>query len=347
MKSLKMDSTEKQLTDMMKELQSRGKAKVILESGIYALILVFLFVGNFITLLIMVLNRRMRKIPNMLVASLAISDFCLGAFTACPLCFTVLATSQWRFSDATCQYQGYMAITLAVVSIHTLTLMAVNRYFRVVKPAKYRRYFTKKKTMIMIIVTWSYSMCSPLPYMFSGRKMVFHPSKFFCYLQVDSGAFTAFIMIVYVGLPACVIFYSYTRIFKTVRSHNNIFQNTGTETSTVNVEEIKVARTIFVIVVFFCLCWTPVSVIDIVDTIRGSWIFPREVYVAWNFLATISSALNPMIYGLLNKNFRNEYLKVLRCRCCHPQAIAAPLEVAGGGYTVPMDEKHLQLNRLN
>ena len=341
--SLKMDSTEKQLTDMMKELQSRSEAKVILESGTYALLLVFLFLGNFITLLIMVLNRRLRKIPNMFVASLAISDFSLGAFTACPLCLTVLATSKWPFSDTTCQYQGYMAMTLAAASVHTLTLMAVNRYFRVVKPAKYRRYFTKKKTMIMIIVTWFYSMCSPLPYMFSGRKMVFHPSKFFCYVQVDSGAFMVFIMTVYVGLPACVIFYSYTRIFKTVRSHNNKFQNTGTETSTANVEEIKVVRTIFVIVVFFFLCWTPILVIDIVDTTCGSWIFPREVYVAYNFLATISSALNPVIYGLLNKNFRKEYLKVLRCRCCHSQAIAAPLEVAGGGYTVPMDEKHLQL----
>ena len=277
----------------------------------------------------MVLNRRMRKIPNMFVASLAISDFCLGAFTACPLCLTVLATSQWPFSDATCQYQVYMAITLGVNSIYTLTLMAVNRYFGVVKPAKYRRYFTKKKTMIMIIVTGFYSMCSPLPYMFSGRKMVFHPSKFFCYLQVDSDAFMVFMMIVYVGLPACVIFYSYTRIFLTVRSDNNNLQNTGTETRTVNVAEIKVARTISVIVVFFSLCWTPILVIDIVDTIRGCWNFPRDVYVAWNFLASISSALNPMIYGVLNKNFQKEYLKVLQCRYCHSHAIAAPLEVAG------------------
>ena len=72
-----MNSTEKQLGDMLKESQSRSKAKVILESAIFAVILLFLFVGNFITLSIMVLNRRMRTIPNMFVASLAISDFSL------------------------------------------------------------------------------------------------------------------------------------------------------------------------------------------------------------------------------------------------------------------------------
>ena len=342
-----MDHTEKQLTDMMNELQSRSKAKIILESGAYALILFLSFVGNFITLLVMVLNRRMRTIPNMFVASLAISDFCLGAFTACPLGLSVLVTSQWPFSDTTCQYQGYIVVTLAAASIHTLALMALNRYFRIVKPAKYRRYFTKKKTIKMILVSWLYGICCPLPYMLSGFKMVFHPSKTFCYLQIDSDAFTTFSVTVYGGIPSCVIIYCYLRIFKTVRSHNNHFQNTATGSTTVNVEEIKVARAIFVIVVFFNLCWTPIFVIDLVDTFHGRWIFPREAYLSYTFLGTISSALNPMIYGLLNKNFQKEYLKILRCRCCHSQTIVAPLEVEGGGFAVPKDRNHLQLNRLN
>ena len=98
-----MDSTEKQLADMLKELKARSKAKVIMEAGSLALILLFLFVGNF--LLVLVLTRPMRTVPNMFVASLAISDFCLGAFTACPVALTALATSQWPFNDATCQYQ--------------------------------------------------------------------------------------------------------------------------------------------------------------------------------------------------------------------------------------------------
>ena len=51
--------------------------------------------------------------------------------------------------------------------------------------------------------------------------------------------------------------------------------------------------------------------IDIADTIYGRWTFPQETYVAYSFLATISSALNPIIYGLMNNNFRSEYLKIL------------------------------------
>lgn len=312
-----MGSVDDQLKDMLKELKSRSMVQVVLESGIYALILLLLFVGNTATLAIVALNHRMRTIPNMFVVSLAITDFLLGALSTCPIGLTTLATSQWPFKDTACQYQGYIVVTMAVASMQTLALMAVNRYFRIVTPAKYQRYFTKKKTTVMILMSWFCSSWAPLPYLLSGHKMVFHPSKFFCYLQIDSGPFTAFMVTIYIGLPTGVIVYCYVRIYQTVRTHNNDLQTTGTGSNTINVEEIKVARTLFVIVVFFNLCWTPVLLIDVVDTIYGKWIFPREVYVAYSFLATISSALNPVIYSVFNKNFQKEYLKILRCSCCH------------------------------
>ena len=109
-----MDLTKKQLEDMLKELQSKNKATVILELAVLALILLLIFLGNSLTLLVIMLNRRMpRTIPNMSVASLTISDLCLGAIPACPLGIPSLATSQWPFDD--------VAITLAVVSVHTFS----------------------------------------------------------------------------------------------------------------------------------------------------------------------------------------------------------------------------------
>ena len=331
-----MDSTEDQLAEMLREFKSRSKAKVIVESGLYALIVLFLFVGNFLTVLVMMLNRRMRTIANMFVASLAVSDLLLGVFLAAPLGIPTLVTSRWPFSDTTCQFQGYLAFSLAFASIHTLVLMAVNRYYRIVKPTKYRHYFTKKKTLIMILVTWFYSICAPLIYVLLGNKMVFHPSKFLCCIPIKNSAFLAYGIPLYIGIPTCVIIYCYFRIFTTVRHHNSNFHHPGNPISTVNVEEVKVARTILVIVVFFNLCWIPILTIDFLDTIFQRWIFPPEAYIAYTFLATISSALNPFIYGVLNKSFRKNYLKVLRCRCCRSQAVVEPLDVRVRASVVAM-----------
>ena len=270
-------TAENQLAEMLKELQSRNKAKAILLLGGYILILLFLFVGNCLTLLVMLLNRRMRTIPNMFVASLAVSDVLLGLCSLVPFGIPVLVTSYWLFNDTAYQFQGYITIALVAASIHTLALMVVNRYYRIVKPTKYRRYFTKKKTLIMILVSWFSSFCTPLPHVLSGRKMVFHPAKFICSFGIESRSSTHFGYPLYIGVPTCVIIYCYLRIFSTVRNHNRNVHLPNNPMSSVNVEEIKVVRTIFLVVVFFNLCWIPVLTVNVLDHAFKKWIFPTEV----------------------------------------------------------------------
>ena len=122
-----MDCTEKQLAERLREFKSRSKGKAILVSSLYVAILLFLFVGNILTLLVMLLKRRMRTIPNMFVASLAVSDLPKGISSAAPLGIPTLVTSHWPFNDKTCQFQGFIIITLVGFAlIHTMVLMAVN-----------------------------------------------------------------------------------------------------------------------------------------------------------------------------------------------------------------------------
>ena len=336
----KMNYTaQNQLSAMLREFQSRSQAKAVLVLGLYVLILLLLFLGNSLTLLAMFINRRMKTTPNMFVASLAVSDLSIGLFCSVPFCIPVLVTSQWPFNDAACQFQGYLLITLVCASIHTLVLMAVNRFYRIVKPAKYRRYFTKKKTLIMILVSWFSSLCAPLPLVLSGSKMVFHPFKFICYFAIRKIIYIGNLL--YIGIPNCIIIYCYFRIFTTVRTHNRNFHLPGNPISSVNVEEVKVARTIFVIVVFFNLCWIPVLAVEVVDNIFQKWIFPSEVYISYTLLATLSSAVNPVIYGLMNKSFRTNYWRVLRCKCCRSQVVVAPLALPGRTAAVGMEMRPL------
>ena len=330
----KMNYTvENQLAEMLKEFQSRSKAKAIPLLGGYLLILLFLFVGNCLTLLVMLLNRRMRTIPNMFVASLALSDLLLGLCSSVPFGVPALVTSHWLFNDTACQFQGYVSIILVLASIHTLVLMAVNRYYKIVKPAKYQRYFTKKKTLIMILVSWFSSFCAPLPFVLSGGKMVFHPAKFFCYYSI-ANTNMYYGSPLYIGVPTCVIIYCYLRIFTTVRNHNRNVHLPGNPISSVNVEEVKVARTIFVVVVFFNLCWIPVLTVNVLDNVFQRWIFPTDVYIFYTLLGTFSSAVNPLIYGVMNKSFRTNYLKVLRCAYCRSQAAVRPLVLGGQASTM-------------
>ena len=151
----------------------------------------------------------------MVVTSLAVTALCLGGFVSAPLRPVGLATSRWPFDNSICQFHGYFGIMLAAASIHTLVLMADNRYFIVVKPSKYRRYLSFKWVQnafssIQVLLLW---------------------------FIIDSGALAAFLVAVYVEILSCIIFYCYFRIFKTIRSHNNNLSHPGNGTSTVNLKK--------------------------------------------------------------------------------------------------------------
>ena len=319
-----MDSTEKQLADMLNELKSRSIVAVILES-------------SFFNISFVVLDGWQLNNPPRYVAKPSDKDnskyvrgitrryrlmfgrFRVGSFGTC--CISDISVAVQRFNVPNPRVHSHSLS--CCISSH----IGRYRYFRIVKPSKYRRYFTKKKTMIMILLSWFYSMCCPLPYFLGGHKMIFHASKFFCYPPIDNSAFVAFWLLLYQGIPSTIILYCYLRVFQTVRSHSINFQRPGNPVITANVEEIKVARTLFVTVMIFSLCWIPIIFIDIVDTIQGRWSFPREAYLTYTYLALISSAINPLIYGVLNKNSRKEYHKLFyrRCRRSYRQAVVQPL----------------------
>lgn len=306
-----MNNTWESLSRLDYELKSRTTALKVFESIIYSLLFFSTVVGNLLTIYVVWKAKSLRTIPNVFVVSLALSDLGMGILSM-HLLLTVLITSEWTFGDSVCQYQGFVAVFMAATSTQTLAWMAVNRFYSVVKPQKCRTYFTRRNTMIITATIWGLSFFAPTPYLASGERFLFNPGKFFCYVVVDCAWFTAFIVTFFVAIPSSIIFYCYLRVFQTVQQHNKKVLHS--RENTLSVQEIKIARTLFVIVVVFMTCWTPVLIMDFIDTIRGDYSLPREAYASYTFLATFSSSINPIIYGIMNPKFKKEYLRVLLCK---------------------------------
>ena len=91
---------------------------------------------------------------------------------------------------------------------------------------------------------------------------------------------------------------------------------TGTTRQTaISIEDIKVTKILFATVVGFILCWTPVLVIDIVDAFLGSeWELTRGTYYMYTIFGITSSAINPIIYGVMNRSYRRAYLRLFGFR---------------------------------
>ncbi|RMX59747.1 hypothetical protein pdam_00025740 [Pocillopora damicornis] len=76
----------------------------------------------------------------MFVIALAVSDI-LMCICCMPFTVVTLFHGQWIFGESFCLFQGFAALTFGIVAMDTMGIIAVNRFFCVVKPERSNRVF--------------------------------------------------------------------------------------------------------------------------------------------------------------------------------------------------------------
>ena len=297
------------LERLRRDLNSRDTFLLVLETSVVFLNNILAFVGNLLTLIVVLRSPRLRTIPNKFVISLAISDI-LMAIPGTIFTTAVLIKSDWPFDSASCQFQGYFGLTLAFASSGTLALMSLNRYYLIVKPNNYRRIFTARRTSIMIFIAWFIAFLVQLLYVAGGHRYVFHPGKIFCN-QDGSKPFSMILVSLFGAVPMIIISFCCLKVFRSVRAHNKRCSR-DVAWSRVNVEDIKVSRILLMMVLAYALCSLPVVVTETIDFFMHGSYLPRQAYLFSTIAATLSISVNPIIYGVMNRTFRQEYKRLLR-----------------------------------
>lgn len=308
-------------TEPENTLGSRNLAQKVVEICLLFIINVLSLGGNVLVCITIYRKQVLRTITNMFIVTLCVTDILLASI-AMPLTLGALIMDHWPFGELACQIQGFSIHLLVFQSLQIITLTASNRNLNVVRPRLYKRFFTKQKTLLIIVAVSLFTavMMGTLVISLSSRY-VFHPAKAICVMIFPtiehSLRFTIIFSIFFVIIPAVVILTCYARVLHTIRTHRREYETTRGEhdsRSILSREEVKLSKIVFIIILGFSLCWVPCVIIDIVDTTRTKW-FPREVYLFYTFLAYTSAVLNPWIYGFMNKMVRKEmYFLLTLCR---------------------------------
>ena len=73
--------------------------------------------------------------------------------------------------------------------------------------------------------------------------------------------------------------------------------------------EVKLAKTLFIIFMFFCVCWAPYALMCLIDRFDN---LQKEAYLYAILIAHSSSTMNSLIYAITNRGFQNGYKLFLR-----------------------------------
>ena len=89
--------------------------------------------------------------------------------------------------------------------------------------------------------------------------------------------------------------------------------NNQLQEGTISAQEIKTSRILFAAGFGYSVCWMPFIVILILQF--GAQVsIPSYAKSFYPVFAAISSWINPMIYGFMNRSMRREFRNILICR---------------------------------
>lgn len=315
-----MDQTNlEDLKNWREKTSQRTETQIAFETLIFVVIEILAIGGNVMVLSAVWRSKSLRTITHQYITVLSTVDLCV-ALLDFPLFIASSATGKWPYGQLICHIQGTSILVWSAFSMFIVSLTAVNRYFCVVKPNLYKKIFTRKTTVIFITATLVLCMaliigiCTGLAAQYQFGPHLFcipiFPTK---KLQMAVLLPTFFFFII---IPMMTIFFCYFKVFRRVREHVNKVAPSLSRGKTQNlksrVEDVKITKVVFAVMIVFFLLWAPVCIIGTLFLV-GLFI-PRWVHLIYDYLVTSSAATNPILYGFINQTFRSEYAKMLHCK---------------------------------
>ena len=301
-------------------MSERTVLSIATESTIFILINITAILGNCFVLAAISRNPGLRKIANWYILTLAMADLFV-AVTCMPLTVGTSIKGEWVYSDVICQIQGYVLHIWWFFSLIIVAAAAVHRYFRVIRPVRFREIFTKTSIILMVISCLILSTATAVGLPFAINVSFQFGPHLFCTLtfpdQKTERAVALSFYVAVVAIPCLILLCCYFKVYRAVRRHLILVmptlrpqQQLHSDSST-RVEEIKTTKLVLAIITVFCVLWIPLCAIGALY--MSDVLLPRWVHLMYDYLVFMTTATNPLIYAFMNKSFRAEYARIVRC----------------------------------
>ncbi|XP_035698696.1 orexin receptor type 1-like [Branchiostoma floridae] len=138
---------------------------------IIAYILVFLLalIGNGLVCFVVIRNSHMRTVTNYFIANLSAGDL-LVTIICLPPTLVVDIMETWFFGETMCKIIPYLQMVSVSVSVLTLCAIAVERWYAIVHPLKFKSTNARARTIICLIWVVSLSIMTPLIPMYKTNR---------------------------------------------------------------------------------------------------------------------------------------------------------------------------------
>ncbi|XP_076330741.1 adenosine receptor A1-like [Tachypleus tridentatus] len=182
---------------------------------------VFAVVGNLVVMIAFGLDRRIRKVTNFYILSLAMADFLVGLVGVPSAILTKLGLPEGNFSA--CMTMLSLLVVLCTISILNLLAVSVDRYWAVLRPFSYQQTMTGRTVAIIVFVCWVLGSAIGFFPLFGWNSGPEPRGRCF-FAQVMNYDFLVFLYFVTIVYPTLLMVFFYGRIYLVVLKQASILR---------------------------------------------------------------------------------------------------------------------------
>lgn len=278
-------------------------------------------VANLVVVIVMLTSDRRLNVHRFLMSNLAFADFCLGLYIFILVCVSLDTSGEyynhvkaWQYG-AGCKITGFLAVFSTELSVYTLTVITMERFFAIVYAMEVNYRLSLRKAVKIMISGWLFAFLMAIIPLAGVNS---YQSVAIC-LPFNSDAKSA---LAYVGIALVlnlgaflVIGGLYTKMFQVVVGPGPV--DGGPQRN-----DAKVAKRMALLVFTDFVCWTPIAFFGLVAALGKPLIGVEESKFLLVFFFPLNSLCNPFLYAFFTKAFKREFFSLLsRFGFCKTRAL--------------------------
>ncbi|CDW56047.1 7tm 1 domain containing protein [Trichuris trichiura] len=297
-------------------LHELGTVELVIWFVLYALIAFLSITGNTLVIYVFFASTRLQTVTNLLIVNLAVADLMTGML-AIPFKFQAALLQRWFLPAVMCSVVPFIETVSLSVSVFTLILSSVDRFRAVVTAS--RSNMRKRAIRLWVLLIWTISIACSVPYGVDHMVYEFddpttNSTVPMCLPKHSEEtwwkAYNVYLTIIQYFVPLVIIDFIYCIIAYNVwltppirSQYDRKFERS----------KRTVIKMLVMIVVAFTFCWLPYEIYLVLNEVWpqvNEYYYINVIFFCAHWLAMSNSCLNPIIYGLYNKKFQREYLRV-------------------------------------
>lgn len=305
-------------------------------------IIVTSLVGNILTITVTRRNKNMRKIAYNFVVNMAIADLLTTLInTPETLVVEIRNTDEWFAGNVgvvLCKLLPFCQEVCAFCSIVSLLAIALDRFFAICFPLK--RIMTQRISKIILLLSWLIPIFASAPMVVANNVFQdegtnycveewpapFDPDK-------SSNDYTIILFVIFYLFPLVVISALYICVFYKIWQRRAPGNHSSRTNQVYSRSRRKALKMFIAIVVCFALCWLPYHLTFFLMYYNKEFYncgMPKDVYFISKYFSQAVSALNPCIYIIFNRDYRNGAKRMLYSCCCRNPFVLYPQSMNTG-----------------